>query len=121
MYIKLDSIGFGGKVKSLIQSMYFNNCIQVKVKGGLSTPLWFKKGIKQGCVLSPMLFSLYISGLGAALHSLHEGIDFEIVIISPLFFADDLVLISRTRKRGWKEFSCGKPFLSGNVHETCCQ
>ena len=67
---------------------------------GLSTPLWFTKGVKQGCVLSPMLFSLYIAGLGAALHSLREGVDFDGVIISALFFADDLVLISRTLKRG---------------------
>ena len=100
LYIKLDSIGFGGKVKSLIQSMYYNYCVQVRVKGGLSTPLWFTKGVKQGCVLSPLLFSLYIAGLGAALHSLREGIDFDGVVISALFFADDLVLISRTLKRG---------------------
>ena len=86
LYIKLDSIGFGGKVKSLIQSMYYNDCVQVRVKGGLSTPLWFTKGVKQGCVLSPLLFSLYIAGLGAALHSLREGIDFDGVVISALFF-----------------------------------
>ena len=94
MYLKLESIGFGGRVKSLIQSMYYNDCIQIKVKGGLSPPLWFTKGVKQGCVLSPMLFSLYISGLGRVLHTLREGIDFDGVVISALFFADDLVLIS---------------------------
>ena len=60
MYLKLDSIGFGGKVNSLIKSMYYNDCVQVKVKGGLSTPLWFTKGVEQGCVLSPMLLALYI-------------------------------------------------------------
>ena len=100
LYLKLDSIGFGGRVKSLIQSMYYNDCVQIKVNGGLSPPLWFTKGVNQGCVLSPMLFSLYISGLGRILHSLQEGIDFDGVVISALFFADDLVLISRTKKRG---------------------
>ena len=34
------------------------------------------------------------------MHSLREGIDFDGVVISALFFADDLVLISRTKKRG---------------------
>ena len=94
MNLKLDSIGFGGRVKSLIQSMYYNDCVQIRVKGGLSAPLWFTKGVKQGWVLSPMLFSLYISGLGKVLHSLPKGIAFDGVVISALFFTDDLVLIS---------------------------
>ena len=73
--------------------MYYNDCIQIRVKGGLSA-LWFTKGVKQSCVLSPMLFSLYISGLGKVLHSLRKGIAFDGVVISALFFTDDLVLIS---------------------------
>ena len=81
--------------------MYYNDCIQIRVKGGLSA-LWFTKGVKQSCVLSPMLFSLYISGLGKVLHSLCEGIDFDGVVISAIFFADNLVLISRTKKCGLK-------------------
>ena len=69
LYRKLDSIGFGGRIKSWVQSMYFNDCVCVRIKGGLSAPLWFTKGVKQGCVLSPLLFALYISGLGRILHS----------------------------------------------------
>ena len=61
LYTKLDSIGFGGRVKSLIQSMYNNNCVRVCRAGGLSSPLWFSKVVKQGCVLSHLLFALYIS------------------------------------------------------------
>ena len=61
LYTKLDSIGFGGRVKSLIQSMYNNNCVRVCRAGGLSSPLWFTKVVKQGCVLSHLLFALYIS------------------------------------------------------------
>ena len=55
LYRKLDSLGFGGKVKALIQSLYYNDCVQVRIRGGLTAPLWFTKGVKQGCVLSPLL------------------------------------------------------------------
>ena len=77
--------------------MYFNDCVCVRIKGGLSAPLWFTKGVKQGCVLSPLLFAQYISGLGRILHYLREGVQFEDCFISALFFADDLILISRTQ------------------------
>ena len=33
LYLKLDSLGFGGKVKALIQSMYYNDCVQVRIRG----------------------------------------------------------------------------------------
>ena len=100
LYTKLDSIGFGGKIKRLIQSMYYNDSVQVKIGTGLSSPLWFTRGVKQGCVLSPLLFALYIATLGNVLHTMKEGVTFEGVVVSALFFADDLVLISRTKRRG---------------------
>ena len=87
-------------MKALIQSMYYNDCVRVRIAGCLSAPLWFTRGVKQGCVLSPLLFALYMSGLGTVLHSMKEGVNFDGVILSALFFADDLVLISRTKRRG---------------------
>ena len=63
LYNKLSRIGFGGRVVSLIRSMYYNDNIRLLLPGWLSDPLWFTKGVKQGCLLSPMLFALYVSGL----------------------------------------------------------
>ena len=49
-----------------------------------------------------MSFPLYylLSGLGKVLHTSKEGVNFSGVVLSALLFADDLVLISRTRIRG---------------------
>ena len=76
--------------------MYYTDCVIVRLNGGLSSPLWFTRRVKQGCVLSPLLFSFYISGLGLVLHSMKEVVNFEGTVIS------DLVLISRTCFRGIK-------------------
>ena len=66
----------------------------------MTAPLWFTKGIKQGYRLSPLLFSLYMAGLGEELHAMKECVNFNGQVISALFFADDLVLILRTKVTG---------------------
>ena len=65
-------------------------------------------------MLSPLLFALYISSLGNFLHSLQEGVDFDGLVVSALFFADDLVLISRTRRQGMERlFRAVQCFCAG--------
>ena len=100
LYKKLSSLGFGGRVLSIIQSMYFNDCVQVKIGDRLSAPLWFSRGVKQGCCLSPLLFALYIAGLGVKLQLSKLGIPLGKEVLTGLFFADDLILISKTARRG---------------------
>ena len=46
-----------------------------------------------------MLFALYMAGLGNALHNTKLGVKLGDVIITALFFAYDLVLISSTPKK----------------------
>jgi len=100
LYTKLRSVGFGGRVVSLIRSMYYNDSIRVSLTQGLSAPLYFTQGVKQGCSLSPLLFALYISSLGSALHNTKLGVKIGDEMVTALFFADDLVLISGTPKTG---------------------
>ena len=100
LYKKLNSIGFGGRILSMIQSMYYNDNVRVNLGARMTAPLWFTRGVKQGCCLSPLLFSLYISGLGIRIQETQLGIKLGGVIMSGIFFADDLILISRTSMRG---------------------
>ena len=43
--IESYSLGFGGRVKALIQSMSYNDCVRVRIAGSLPAPLWFTKGV----------------------------------------------------------------------------
>ena len=51
-----------------------------------------------GCNLSPLLFALYISALGDKLNKSGLGIELLGVVICAIFFADDIVLIARTKE-----------------------
>ena len=43
-----------------------------------------------------MLFALYVSGLRDALHTTRLGVELGVVVLTALFFEDDLVLIFQT-------------------------
>ena len=51
-------------------------------------------GVRQGCVLSPILFSIYINGLAKDVASSGLGIDVGGQDVAILLYADDIALIS---------------------------
>ena len=55
-------------------------------------------GVRQGCILSPTLFNLYINWLGDMIKENNEGIQLQPdnYILSILMYADDVVLFSDT-------------------------
>ena len=98
MFVKLQHVGFGGRTLRLIMSMYQNDRLQFYVMGAFTHPLWLRLGVKQGCNLSPLLFAIFLSGLGPRLLSTQLGIELcPGLRVSTLFFADDVVLIARSQ------------------------
>ena len=97
LWRKLESIGITGKFLDILKSMYTGDTVESVVNGVRTRPVYLKRGLRQGCSLSPILFNLYISDIGHDLTVAGEG--FEIgkgVNVSGLLFADDIVLISKT-------------------------
>ena len=74
--------------------MYNNTSSCVRINGKLTN--WFdcKSGVRQGCNLSPTLFSVFINDLVAEINSLNVGVNFEKAHLSMLLYADDIVFIS---------------------------
>ena len=81
-------------VQSIYASLY--SCVRVNSKH----TYWFtvKSGLRQGCILSPLLFNLYINDLAIYIQSFDIGVDYGSDRICILLYADDIVLLAENEK-----------------------
>ena len=96
MLYKLVKMGVGGNFLDVIDSMYQNVLYRVKVDGYLSQTISSSIGVKQGCVLSPLLFNLFLSDLPEIFSNDCHPVELCDLKLNCLMFADDLVLISQS-------------------------
>ena len=89
--------GIRGKLHRCIKNMYDN--VKAKIRSGaqLSDLINCTRGVKQGDVCSPLLFSLFINELALEIteNGMH-GVTFDLIELFILLFADDIVLMSTT-------------------------
>ena len=79
----------------MLKSMYSGDSVDTEVNGVTTRSIYLRRGLRQGCSLSPMLFNLYISDLGHDLMLSTEGfLLFSGIVVSSLLFADDLFLVA---------------------------
>ena len=98
--------GVGGKLLKAVQSFYVNSRAYVRVGNDVSEWFPFNVGLRQGCVMSPWLFNVYMAGvvrqvnvrvLGKGLELLSaNGGRFE---INQLLFADDKALVADSEEK----------------------
>jgi len=91
LFFKLSMLGLSKKIICVLMLLYSNTSCQVWFENELSNSFSIDQGVKQGCVLSPVLFSLYLNDLH---DSLPGGIQFGNMKVKVLMYADDLVLLS---------------------------
>ena len=60
IWTHLQSMGLGGRLITLMEAAYKDVKCEVRVGGAMSEAFEVRAGLRQGCVLSPILFSLYI-------------------------------------------------------------
>ncbi len=82
-------------IRLLIQ-MYTSQKLQVKWSNCISDMFEVKNGVKQGGVLSPVLFAIYMDGLLERLQESGVGCHVGSNFTGALAFADDLTLLSPT-------------------------
>ena len=99
LFSKLLKVGVTGNFFNIIASMYSNNTARVKLSNKMTLPFSVTSGVRQGCVLSPTLFNIFMSDLCKTL--LVNGDDCLQIdsnsFIPCLLWADDIVLLSLSK------------------------
>ena len=94
----LQHIGICEKIINIIKSMYTNNKMKFKL-GNVETE-WIENntGVRQGCIMSPTLFNLYIEELSVRIRKAKIGVQIGNRKLGCLGYADDIVLLSESKE-----------------------
>ena len=93
-FVHLYDLGITGKVWRQLQAMSANSVNKIRLPFG-DTP-WYNvtRGVAQGAVESPFLYSCFINGLAENLRSKGLGIVVAGILTPLLLYADDVVLLA---------------------------
>ena len=91
----LQSIGADWRDRRMISELYRNQEAVVRIAGGESDPSIIGRGVRQGCPLSPLLFTIYTEMMmKEALENVEEGIRVSGDIIKDVKYADDQGMVA---------------------------
>ena len=98
LFTKIAQTGISGKFVNTLKTLYENNVCRVKLDNGLTNTFLANQGVKQGCILSPLLFNIFLADLPGRLsdNSCKPVEVDESNRISCIIWADDIVLLSES-------------------------
>merc|ERR1712082_360263 len=94
LFQKLAKRGIPGYILRLLMYWYQKQKMCVKWGNLISEHFSISNGVRQGSVISPHLFNIYVDDLSSQLNKLKIGCAMGGLIINHLLYADDIVLIS---------------------------
>lgn len=125
LFYKLIKYGITGKIYNMLKTAYTNPQFCVKTDYGLSKYFISQTGVKQGCVLSPLLSNIFQNDLHGIFDPSCDPVMLNSEKFNSLSWADDLVLFSRSKTGLQKclnnlEIYCNKWGLQVNKDKTKC-
>lgn len=91
LFVKLYDLGVSEKFMRTLKCFYSHATSMIRDSHGVSDFFRVSSGVRQGCVLSPLLFSLFVNDLPTVLEG---GVRIGNERIKILMYADDMVLIA---------------------------
>jgi hypothetical protein len=94
LFTKLMLRGVPGCIIRILVYWYAKQSMQVKWGNSLSAPFSVSNGVRQGGLLSPKLFNLYMDNLSKQLGKCKTGCVIGNTLLNHLMYADDLAIMS---------------------------
>ncbi len=122
---KLLDHGIDGNFFNIIKNIYAHDKICIKYDDKITDSLEVNLGVKQRCILSPILFNIFLADLPQLLDDDIQSTKPTFQHPSCLFWADDIVLFSESEKGMQKmlkslEKYCKENELTLNTDKTKC-
>ena len=95
---KLESRGVPTYILRLLSSELIGQCICVRWGSTHSDFFHIGNGVKQGGILSPLLFNIYMDDLSLQLHRQSIGCSVGGTVVNHMLYADDIVLFAPSAK-----------------------
>ena len=96
---KLLQINVRGNFYKVIKTLYSNSTCSIRIVNKQTQPFQYTRGVRQGCILSPLLFNIYVNDLAFSFNNILSD---PFVLpngtkLNSLFYADDLIILSRSK------------------------
>ena len=98
LFKKLINRGTPDYIVSLLREWYVHQQVVVNWAGALSQPFYTTCGVRQGGILSALLFNVYMDDLSNELSKCNIGCTLGPKIINHVIYADDIVVFSPSLK-----------------------
>ena len=99
LYKLVTSFDIHGRLFNTLSTIYSSSNSQLRLNGILTNSFNVSSGVRQGDVMSPILFSMFLNDLATGVKNLNCGVDINGSDVSILLYADDIVLIAPTEQK----------------------
>ena len=99
LWVILRDMGVPVHLTVLLKRLYTNQEATVRTEFGETDNIDIGKGVRQGCILSPLLFNIYAENImREALEERDSGISIGGRIVTNMRYADDTTLLAGTKE-----------------------
>ena len=108
------SHGISGRFFNVIKNIYTKDKACINIGSQYTGTFEINQGVRQGCVMSLLLFNIFLADLAEKFDSINDNIKMNNSEISALFWADDILILSKSEEGLTKKLKVLEEYTNGN-------